>query len=65
MDLNFVEEQKMLREMVAKLAKEKMAPKAAEMDAKAEFPWDNMKLVAGEGLLGLTIPESYGGGEKG
>lgn len=64
-DLTLTTEQSMLKETVARLAKEKMAPRAKEIDEKAEFPWENVKELADMGIFGLTIPEKYGGGGQG
>ncbi len=55
------EEHRSLRDMVRKLAEDKIAPRAAEIDEKAEFPWDVKEALAQTGLLGLHIPEQYGG----
>lgn len=49
------------REVVRKIADERIAPRAAEIDATEEFPWDVKQLLAENGLLGLHIPEEYGG----
>lgn len=46
-----------LRKMVA----DKVAPRADEIDRKAEFPWDLKKIFQEMGLLGLSVPEAYGG----
>ena len=64
-DLTMTTEQSMLKQTVARLAKEKIAPRAKEIDEKAEFPWENIKALAEMGILGLTIPEKYGGGGQG
>jgi len=55
------EEQKMIQEMVRRLAKEKVAPRAAEIDEKDEFPWDIARIFGENGLLNLVLPEEYGG----
>jgi alkylation response protein AidB-like acyl-CoA dehydrogenase len=55
------EEQKMIQEMVRRLVKEKIAPRAAEIDEKDEFPWDIAKIFGENGLLNLVLPEEYGG----
>jgi alkylation response protein AidB-like acyl-CoA dehydrogenase len=47
----------MVRELVAK----KVAPRAAEIDATGEFPWDIKELFAENDLLGIPIPAEYGG----
>ena len=59
--IHFTEDQKMIQQMVRKLAKEKIAPRAAEIDETDEFPWDLVKLFAENGLLTLVLPEEYGG----
>jgi len=49
------------RDVVRKICQDRIAPRAAEIDATAEFPWDVKRVLAENGLLGLHIPESYGG----
>jgi alkylation response protein AidB-like acyl-CoA dehydrogenase len=46
---------------VRDLVREKVAPRAAEIDASAEFPWDVQKLFAENDLLGIPLPSEYGG----
>ena len=55
------EEQKMIQETVRRLVKEKVAPRAAEIDEKDEFPWDIAKIFGEHGLLNLVLPEEFGG----
>ena len=55
------EEHREFRAMVRKLSEDRIAPRAAEIDATAEFPSDVAKVLADNGLLGLHIPEQYGG----
>jgi alkylation response protein AidB-like acyl-CoA dehydrogenase len=54
-------DQEELRAVVRQLAEERIAPRAAEIDAKAEFPWDLKELLAQQDLLGTCFPEAYGG----
>ena len=61
MDFILNDDQKMLRDMVQRLAAEKFASLAAEVDEKEEFPAGNIKLLMENGLLGVNIPEEYGG----
>ena len=61
MDLNLTEEHKMIRKMVRQFAEKEVAPIAAEMDEKAEVPFENIKKMGELGLLGLTVSEEYGG----
>ena len=58
---NLSEDHRMVQEMVQKLATEQIAPKAAEYDRTREFPWDNIKKMSELGLMGVTVPEQYGG----
>ena len=55
------EEQRLLQESVRRLAKKKIAPRAADMDARQEFPEDIHRLFVEQGLLRLKIPQAYGG----
>lgn len=61
MNLNIPEEYIDFGNSVYKFAKEKLAPRAEENDAKAEFSWENWRDLASMGLLGLPFPEQYGG----
>ncbi len=61
MDFSLSEEDKMLQATVRDFADEKLAPVADELDRKQEFARDNFKMMAEMGLLGLSIPEEYGG----
>ena len=49
------------REMIAGLASEKIAPRAAEIDQLDEYPWDIRELLASHDILGLPFSEEYGG----
>src|ERR1041384_5064237 len=40
---------------------ERVAPRAAEIDAKSEYPWDLRQLFAEHDLFGLPFEEEYGG----
>lgn len=50
------------RESVRAFAEEKISPRAAEVDSKGEFPWDNFKDCVRMDLPALWVPEQYGGG---
>jgi len=54
-------EQRDFRAAVRALAEERIAPRAAGVDAAGEFPWDNFKDCVAMDLPGLGIPEAYGG----
>ncbi len=59
--INLTEEQREFRAAVRQMAEERVAPRAAEVDATSEFPWDNFKDCVAMDLPGLSIPEAYGG----
>ncbi len=61
MDYFLTEEQRMMQKLAARIAREKIRPVRAELDASEEFPWEIMKFVAESGLFGIYIPEEYGG----
>ena len=54
-------EQRALRDTVRELAEERIAPRAADIDAKGEFPWDVVELLAAHDFFALPYPEQYGG----
>jgi alkylation response protein AidB-like acyl-CoA dehydrogenase len=55
------DEQRELRDAVRQIAREQVAPRAAEIDRTAEFPWDIKELLAAQDILGLPYPAEYGG----
>ncbi|MGB9771472.1 MAG: acyl-CoA dehydrogenase [Candidatus Kapaibacteriota bacterium] len=61
MDYLLTEEQKMLREMVSKFAKEKIAPVASENERNHRFPADIIREAGELGLMGIAYPQEYGG----
>src|SRR4051795_1651756 len=50
-----------LRDMVRRLAQDKIAPRAGDIDRKSEYPWDVRELLASHDVLGLPFDEAYGG----
>ena len=61
MAVQLASEEKMLIEMVRELVRDKVAPRAAEIDEKGEFPWDLKDLLAQQDILAMPFPEEYGG----
>ncbi len=61
MDFELNEEQKMFRKAMRDFAENEIRPIAQEIDASGQFPWDTMRKMAAMGMLGLPIPEEYGG----
>jgi len=55
------EEQQAVRDMVREFAESEIRPIAAEIDETHEFPHENVKKMAELGLLGMIVPEAYGG----
>jgi len=59
--LYFGEQHLAVREMVRGFAREEVAPVAAQLDERAEFPWQNIKKMGELGLLGVPWSERLGG----
>ena len=55
------QEMRDFRETIRQIATEKIAPRAAEIDRTAEYPWDVRKLLGEQDILGLPFDEAYGG----
>ena len=55
------EEHALLRKSVRELAEDKIAPRAAEIDERAEYPWDVHEELKRADLLAIHVPEAYGG----
>jgi acyl-CoA dehydrogenase len=49
------------RETIRQIARERIAPRAGEIDREASYPWDVRKLLAEQDILGLPFAERYGG----
>src|SRR5207237_5432568 len=62
--LNFDEtaEQELVRRTVREFAEQRVAPVAEELDREQRFPYELVAELAELGLMGMTIPEEYGGG---
>jgi alkylation response protein AidB-like acyl-CoA dehydrogenase len=55
------EEQRIILNTVKQISREKIKPRAAEIDETGEFPWDTAKLFVENGILNPLLPEQYGG----
>ncbi|MCL5040609.1 MAG: acyl-CoA dehydrogenase family protein [Firmicutes bacterium] len=62
MDFSLTEEQRILKETVRKWAEERVGSRIQELDEKQEFDRGILGEMAGLGLLGICLPEQYGGG---
>jgi alkylation response protein AidB-like acyl-CoA dehydrogenase len=65
MDFILNDDQKMLRDTVRRIAEAEFAPRAAEVDQTEIFPRAAFKTLADNGLLGIQVPEAYGGAGAG
>lgn len=61
MSFALTDEQKEIQQGIYKLAQEKIKPRAAEIDEKAEYPFDIKELLSEYGYIGANLPEEYGG----
>ena len=61
MEFELTEEQKLLQQTVRDFSQKVIAPGARERDSKGEFPRELFKEMAGMGIMGMLIPEEYGG----
>jgi alkylation response protein AidB-like acyl-CoA dehydrogenase len=60
-DFDLTAEQELIRETVRTFARERVQPVAGELDLAARFPYELVAELAELGLMGLPIPEQYGG----
>jgi len=63
MDFELSNEQKIWKKTVHEFVEKVIKPKAQEVDEKEEFNWDAPRKGGPIGLLGMSIPEAYGGSE--
>ena len=61
MNFDLTEEQRMIQEMAQSFAQKEVLPKAAELDETGRFPEELVRQMAGLGLMGIAVPEEYGG----
>ena len=61
MDFKLSSEQKRIKDLVDELGRKEFAQKAPRWDENHEYPWENIYVLRDSGILGMTIPEAYGG----
>src|SRR5690606_39273955 len=61
MDFSLTKEQLELQQWARNFAKEKFSEKAYTWVKRGEIPWENAKILAEHGLMGMTLPEEDGG----
>jgi len=64
-EFRLTEEQFQVEEMVRNLSRKEFAPRAGAVDEESRYPGENMRRLAGLGLLGMLYPAEYGGSEAG
>lgn len=65
LDYQLTDDEITLRELAARVARERISPVAAELDEREEFPREIMRELGRAGLMGLGVPQQYGGMELG
>ena len=61
MDFDLSDEQRLWREVVHDFVSREVRPKAREVDEKGEFNWEAVRKMGPLGMLGLNVPEEFGG----
>ncbi len=61
MDFSFTEDQLSIQSIARDFAQKRIVPVAAELDAKGEFPLENIREMGQLGLMGIEVPHEYGG----
>jgi len=64
-DFRLSDDQLMLRDTVRRIATEQFTPRSAMIDANEAFPWENFKILSENGLMGVQVPDVYGGTDAG
>lgn len=62
MEFKLNDEQMLLKNSIKKMVDKEIAPAAVENDAQNKVATENVKLLAENGILGMVVPEEYGGG---
>jgi short/branched chain acyl-CoA dehydrogenase len=60
-DFDLTPEQELIRDTVRTFARERVAPIAGELDLTSRFPYELVEELGELGLMGIPVPESYGG----
>lgn len=60
-DFGYTEEQLMIQDVARRIAQERIAPSAEHFDRTGDFPLENIQLLGQNGLMGIEVPEQYGG----
>jgi alkylation response protein AidB-like acyl-CoA dehydrogenase len=61
MDFRFTDDQLAIQDVARRIARERIAPIAAEFDVSGEFPMETIRVLGENGLMGIEVPHEYGG----
>lgn len=61
MDFRFTDDQLAIQDVARRIARERIAPIAAEFDESGEFPMETIRVLGENGLMGIEVPHEYGG----
>jgi butyryl-CoA dehydrogenase len=64
-DAFLTDDQRMIRDLARKVARERIAPWAADVDDKERYPEEAFQAIVESGLYGIWLPEEYGGSDLG
>lgn len=64
MHFELTDEQRLVQQTARDFSQKELAPKAAERDRQGTFPTEELRGLAKIGLLGVAVPEAYGGSES-
>jgi alkylation response protein AidB-like acyl-CoA dehydrogenase len=64
-DFDLSDEQRMIRDLARKVAREKIAPHAADVDERERYPQEAIRALMEAGLYGIWVPEEHGGSDMG
>ncbi len=64
MDFDLTDSQRDIRQKAREIATNQIAHKAAHWDETEEYPWENARILAEAGFMGMNIPEEFGGPER-
>lgn len=61
MDFRFTDDQLAIQDVARRIARERIAPIAADFDESGEFPMETIRVLGENGLMGIEVPHEYGG----
>ncbi len=64
MDFDLTDSQREIQRKAREIAESRIAPKAAHWDETEEYPWENARILADAGFMGMNIPGEFGGPER-